>query len=138
MLRAAREQDTRRRRRAEASFDAPLCQAPPRPAPLPSQVAMGDAARRAWLAALAGSCPLGSLAAQGVPHGLGKGQLWEALAEAGVPLPRALWLVRVVYLQRSRCDRVGGKMGVVAGGLAGKWPRAVVGGRSAWSACSCW
>uniref|UniRef100_A0A1D1ZVF9 Mediator complex subunit Med12 domain-containing protein n=1 Tax=Auxenochlorella protothecoides TaxID=3075 RepID=A0A1D1ZVF9_AUXPR len=102
MLRAAREQDTRRRRRAEAAFDAPLCQAPPRPAPLPSQVAMGDAARRAWLAALAGSCPLGSLAAQGVPHGLGKGQLWEALAEAGVPLPRALWLVRVVYLQRSR------------------------------------
>ena len=50
---------------------------------------------------LAGSAPLGSLGAA-VPHGFMRGKLFDMLAEEQVPLPRAVWFIQVVYLNRSK------------------------------------
>ena len=50
---------------------------------------------------LAGSTLLARLAGD-APHGFFKRAMFEALAEHGVPEPRAAWLVKIIYFGRHR------------------------------------
>ncbi len=51
---------------------------------------------------LAGTVPLQRLA-DDAPHGFLKRAMFEALAEHGVPEPRAAWFVKLIYFGRHRC-----------------------------------
>ena len=41
--------------------------------------------------------------ADDAPHGFLKRAMFEALAEHGVPEPRAAWFVKLIYFGRHRC-----------------------------------
>ena len=58
----------------------------------------GDGAQL-FMQLLASQQPLKQLEKM-VPHGFQKSKLFEALIEQKVPLPRALWLVKIIYLDR--------------------------------------
>ena len=47
------------------------------------------------------SLPLQQLA-RTVPHGLRQSKLFEALINHQIPMPRALWLVKIIYLNRTK------------------------------------
>lgn len=93
---------------------------PPRFPQQSSRGASGREAAEAWaqqqlaapgapqLRALGWGGPGGSEAAL-VPHGFPRNRLFELLAELAPPLPRALWSLRVLSLNRTRC--VGGSVG---------------------------
>lgn len=77
---------------------------------------VSESARAEWMRRLAdGAAPLPALAAQGIPFaGMARAAVWDALSKASVPVPRALWLVRLVYAPRSRLAcRVVGQCGIV-------------------------
>ena len=76
---------------------------------------VSESARAEWMRRLAdGTSPLPALAAQGIPFaGMARAAVWDALSKASVPVPRALWLVRLVYAPRSRLAcRVVGQCGI--------------------------
>ncbi|GAB4822184.1 hypothetical protein N2152v2_009230 [Parachlorella kessleri] len=90
------------KREAGVLYDVPLDGASLNTAiAYPQQHTVGEAARQQWVQDLAGSAPLGGLAAS-VPHGFMRGKLFDMLAEEQVPLPRAIWFIQVVYLNRSK------------------------------------
>ena len=43
--------------------------------------------------------PLTQLA-KTVPHGLRQSKLFEALIQHSIPMPRAMWLIKIIYLNR--------------------------------------
>lgn len=45
--------------------------------------------------------PLTQLA-KTVPHGLRQSKLFEALIQHSIPMPRALWLIKIIYLNRTK------------------------------------
>jgi Transcription mediator complex subunit Med12 len=51
-----------------------------------------------WIQDLAGETSFSDLTAAEVPHGFKKGQLLDTLWQARVPILRAMWFVKVVYL----------------------------------------
>lgn len=115
------------KRKALELFDVPLSSGDAGPAPaapgfalaLPpprfpqqsSRGASGREAAEAWARqqlAAPGAPPLRSLGWGGVdeagqlPHGFSRARVFELLAELATPLPRALWFLRVLFLNRTR------------------------------------
>lgn len=119
------------KRKAGVLYDAPLAgsvpavhkqpcfpqQEPSHPGRPPAAATTTREAAEAWVRqhlAAPGAPPLRALAATAggeaavAAASLSRGRLFELLAELAVPLPRALWFVRVAALNRTRCVMGGG------------------------------
>lgn len=58
-------------------------------------------AKEDWMSHLAGTTPLRQLAAK-VPQGLRKEQLLNMLFNHNVPLSRATWFIRIIFLNQTK------------------------------------